>query len=37
MSSGDVWLWISFFSGRLAKESVLGGDDFFGGCCPHGC
>jgi len=37
MSSGEMWLWISFFSGRFVKELVLGGDVYFSGCCPHGC
>ena len=38
MSSGDRWLWISFFSEVVfVKESVLGGDVYFGGCCSHGC
>jgi len=36
VSSGDGWLWISFFSCILVKESVLGGDNFFGGCYPMG-
>ena len=27
-----------FFSEVVfVKESVLGGDVYFGGCCPHGC
>jgi len=30
-------LWISFFSGRFVKKSLLGDDVYFGGCCPHGC
>jgi len=37
MSSGDGRLWISIFSGRFMKETVLGGDVYFGGCCPLGC
>jgi len=37
MSSGDRWFWILFFSGCFVKESVLGGDVYFGGCCPHEC
>jgi len=30
-------LWIPFFNGRFVKESVLGGDVYFGRCCPRGC
>ena len=37
MSSDDEWLWISFSSDHSVKESVLGGDVYFGGCCPHEC
>jgi len=33
----QCWLWIPFFSGRFMKESVLGSDVYFGGCCPKGC
>ena len=28
---------IIVFSNHFVKESVLGGDVYFGGCCPHGC
>jgi len=27
----------TFFIGRFVKESILGGDIYFGGCCPKGC
>ena len=37
MSNGDGWLWISFVSGRLVKESVLGGNVYVCGCCPNEC
>jgi len=37
LSSGDEWLWISFFSGRFVKESVLSYDVYFGGRCPYEC
>jgi len=26
-----------FFRGRFVKESVLGGNVYFGRCSPHGC
>jgi hypothetical protein len=38
VSGDEGWCWISFLH-RLffVKESVLGGDVYFGGCCPQGC
>jgi len=30
MSSGNGWLWISFFIGSFVNESILGGDAYFG-------
>ena len=38
MSSDDEWCWISCLQcSFFVKESVLGGDVYFGGCFPHGC
>ena len=37
VSSDDGWLDIVFTAVVFVKESVLGGDLYFGGCCPQGC
>jgi len=37
MSSDDGWCMISFTVVVFVKDSVLGGDEYFGGCCPQSC